>query len=238
MRFRILTSSILAITIAAVFSLSSLAAPDLSVRTPDSAENDGGERAARAVVGTCIAVGEVKIDGNFVTTGATVSNGDTIASGPDGDASVELGSLGRIQLRPNTTIKINLSSDNCRVTIERCGSFTQTLPAGVASQVTLARSASVEVAVSKGEARIKYKSAKSDSDKILKADETSTFGDLDQVSSTGESALTINCCVGCHPAALIPPGLVGLFAAIGATTIIIAVPRKDEPPQVSGTVPR
>jgi hypothetical protein len=167
-----------------------------------------------------------------------VTNGDTIASGPDGDASVELGPLGRIQLRPNTTIKISLSSNNCHVTIERCGSFTQSLPAGIASQVTMARSASVEVAVSKGEAKIKYRSAKSDSDKILKTDETNTFDDLAEVSSTGESALTINCCVGCHPAAFIPPGLAGLFAAIGATTIIITVPRRDEPPQVSSTVPR
>src|SRR5215831_11130873 len=101
---------------------------------------------AKSPAGTITFTGKVTIDGNPTQTGTGIEDGSTIATLGDGDASIDLGALGMIHLRPNTTIKLNVTQNSCQVLMQRCGSMTQDVPDGVSAEVHYDDAHHVEVA--------------------------------------------------------------------------------------------
>jgi hypothetical protein len=68
---------------------------------------------------------KVTVDGNSVETGATILSGSRLVTGNDEVAIVDLGDLGRIEVRDNTTVtitfspgKVHIKSDCDRTKIE------------------------------------------------------------------------------------------------------------------------
>src|SRR5215831_4013094 len=142
MRLRAALSFLLAVVTACTLSLGSLAARDAGDR--DSAQSPGGDPTP---AGTLSGSGHITINGNPVQTGATVLSGNTIATGPDGNAIVDLGALGRIALRTNTEILLNLSYGNANVRLNRCGMLTQVVPPGVKGRVDVPHHERMRVSV-------------------------------------------------------------------------------------------
>jgi len=81
---------------------------------------------------TLTARGQVMINGSVAQTGATVMTGSTVSTGSDGDAIIDIGPLGRIQLRPNTTINLVLSEKGPELT-SQCGHTRISIVRGKAS---------------------------------------------------------------------------------------------------------
>jgi len=57
-------------------------------------------------------VGEVSVNGTNAISGATVFSDSTITTGQNSSAVVSLGKLGRVELLPNSSIKLNFSDNN------------------------------------------------------------------------------------------------------------------------------
>jgi len=113
-RFRSLLSFVLIISLASIFSLGSFAAAgDEGLVTKRVGLTAGGLLDAPAA--TLMASGEVDINGYRAETGATVLSGSQIATRRNSIATVDLGSLGRVILRPDTSIQLNLAPGTARV---------------------------------------------------------------------------------------------------------------------------
>lgn len=224
MRLRSATSLLLAIAVMIFFSARSFAAPELP--TGSILPSQGG----MAFVGTLTATGHVTVNGNEARTGATILNGSLVATGPDGDAMIDLGPLGRIQLRPDTEIKLILAPNSCQVEIVRCGSMTQTVPQGVSAQARKMEPGLMEVAVLPGEAQVN--SVKAEEGTVIRTGENRVFHHFESVTAKGESTFTLNCC-DCEIAAggFIWPGWPGILAIVGAGLGIgIGIDVGDEDP--------
>jgi hypothetical protein len=116
-RFRSVLSFALVVSIASAFSLSSLAAAsDDGLRTNkiDWAASD----LLRAPTATLIASGEVAINGYEAQTGATVLSGSQISTRRNSIASVDLGPLGRVILRPDTSVQLTFATGAARIKTE------------------------------------------------------------------------------------------------------------------------
>lgn len=223
MRFRSTTSFLLAITVVLFFSARSFAAPTLP-NAPDD-----GSKGAAPIVGTLTITGTVAVNGNEARTGATILSGSRVATGADGDAVIDLGTLGRIQLRPDTEVKLILSPNNCQVEIIRCGSMTQTVPPGVSAQATKMEPGLMEVAVLPGEATVN--SVKTEDGVVVKTGENRVFHEFESVTVKGDTVFTLNCC-DCEFVAggFIWPGWFSLLAIAGAGTGIAIGIGFDEDP--------
>src|SRR5262245_38030138 len=90
------------------------------------------------------------VDGTWIRGNTVIGSGSVITTGADGDATIELGSMGKIDLRPNTSIRLAAGSEGLQLTMELCGSITQTLPSGVTSRLTLAPAKKIQFAVLRG----------------------------------------------------------------------------------------
>ncbi|HEY6333763.1 MAG TPA: hypothetical protein VI756_30885 [Blastocatellia bacterium] len=64
--------------------------------------------------------GQVNVDGNPAKTGATVMSGNTISTGSDGNAIIDLGPLGRVEIRPNTVLTVVFSGSSIELK-PQCG---------------------------------------------------------------------------------------------------------------------
>src|SRR5262249_13051205 len=106
---RSLISFALAAAIATVFSLSSLAAPNLgpSEVPPPTVQDCSGTLTVKS--------GNVTINGNAAQTGATVMSGSVIATSSSGKAIVDLGPLGRLELGDNTTVTVTCAGGSLQV---------------------------------------------------------------------------------------------------------------------------
>ncbi len=92
-------SLFLAIAVASVFTLRSFAAPEANKST--------GETAAQDCTGTLtVKAGQVNINGNVAQTGATVMTGSVISTSSKGNAIIDLGALGRVEVGDNTTVTL------------------------------------------------------------------------------------------------------------------------------------
>ena len=229
MRLRALASCLIAWALFCVYSAGSLAADKKKPRGTEASAASGASASAPAQAaesGVLTGTGQIAVNGNTVRAGATILNGSTVAAGPDGDASIDLGPLGRIQLRPNTTIKLTFDTKSCRVIMERCGSYTQFVPAGVSALVKMTKSEMTEVSVARAEVRLKTAEGKETT--LLNTEENKVLHDLEEVSANGEAAFTVNCCGDCAPVGggfIAAPvwGIVGLIgagasAAVGVVT--------------------
>jgi hypothetical protein len=98
---------------------------------------------------------------------------------------IELGSLGHIVLRPETTIKLTLLKNKVEVSLNRAGSITQSVPAGVAGQIT-AQGANAHLGVSRGEAVVKCPGIA----RTVRAGEVMALDHLSEVITEGDTLLT------------------------------------------------
>ncbi|HXG67819.1 MAG TPA: hypothetical protein VNO70_22150 [Blastocatellia bacterium] len=230
-------SLFLILALTAVFSFSSFAAPEVNA---PAAAVDFDALFVQQPSGTITVSGEVKINDNKAESGATVMNESVIETEEDGDALIDLGPLGRIQLRPNSKIKLNLSANSCIIDMEECGSLTHTVPAGVTSEVRMKESKLTQVSVYRGEARVNGKVGQSQSDgTLVRATEVRNFDSLSNATATGEATYTVNCCE-CALATgggfFFPVwGFLGLAGAAAGVATGIQV--GDEPDPVSPTQP-
>ncbi len=233
MKFKSIISLLLAVTVATIFSFRSLVFAE-ATKSEASADKkissrDTGSAPQQEQTGTLTTTGYVTINGNEARTGATIMNGDIIATGPDSDATIDLGPLGRIQLRPDTKIKLTLADKNCQIVVEQCGSLTHFVPAGVLSQARRVEPGLMEVAVLPGEARVTTGSGNSN-EAMVKTGENRVFETFESMTANGETIYTLNCCDCEAPAGapFLPIGFWGLLAA-GITTGVGVVTGGDDP---------
>ncbi len=180
--------------------------------------------------GTLTATGYVYINGNEAKTGATIMSGNTISTRMDGEAIIDLGALGRIHLRPDTSIKLTLSPGEVKIEMLECGSLTQILPAGVTSRVEKSENGLVEVAVLPGEARVN--SSSSTDGTVVRGGENKVFENFDSVTATGVTTFTLNCCDCDVPAGgFIFPlwGILGLGGAAAGAITGVGIGDEDDP---------
>jgi len=184
-RFRAVVSLALALVLASVFTLSSFAA---SSRKGPTGGNVGG-RIGKTLVdlptGRLIGSGRITIDGDEARSGATVLSGSTIATGTDGDAIIDLGSLGRFELRPNTTITLMFGPDGVQVRMNGGGLTARTVPGGVPFRVSLL-SAHNRVIVASGEVKV----GSAGTERTLGSGQAANFDQGSEATTTVASVFT------------------------------------------------
>jgi len=184
-KHRVAISTVLALAVVSVFTLSTFAASNIN-HSPAGVKAISrlGKLRLDVPVGKLIGTGRMIIDGEEAPSGATVLSGSKIATGPDGNATIDLGSLGRIELRPNTTITLVFSSVSVQVDMSGGGAMAQWVPSGVEGQVRTS-SPQVRFLVTRGQ--IEVKSARST--RKLFAGEAGTFADQAEAFASGDTLL-------------------------------------------------
>jgi hypothetical protein len=120
--FRAHISLVLSVAIITVFSLSSFAAPEPAALADDPAPID-------AAAGALTIKGKVTLNGNDTQTGATVLSGSVIATGHEGNALVDLGNLGRVEVRDETAVTLTFNPKTVQVR-SHCGDIKITVVSG------------------------------------------------------------------------------------------------------------
>ena len=130
-------SLLLSLALVTVFSASSFAAPNAQQAKTDTATGDStamnlpvplfGEPVPPVLTGqlTVKQGKKVTVDGNSAETGTTILSGSRVVTGDDEVAIIDLGDLGRIEIRDNTSVvitfspgKVHIKSDCDRTRIE------------------------------------------------------------------------------------------------------------------------
>ena len=190
----------LVMAVATVFTFSSFAAPETTgaVSDPVGAQDCNGTLTVKA--------GQVTINGNAAQTGATVMTGSTIATGSNGKAIIDLGTLGRVEVKNNTTVTLTCAG----ATLQIRSTCTRT-----------------EVEVRKGSVNVTSPTAGT-----LAAGQKGTYSGGVELTATGGVDVEIECegrKGGAGP--FVGAGLIGLLALIGigaAVAIGIAVGGGEE----------
>src|SRR5258707_15288541 len=107
-----------AVAVLSVYSMVALATP--------------GQKAAS---GELSVSGHVTVNGQAAISGATVFSDSVIATGANSSATISLGKLGRVELFPNTSIKLSFGAANISASLEAGRVQVATL-AGTAGIVT------------------------------------------------------------------------------------------------------
>jgi len=128
-------SLILIATLFCLFPLTQSAATKAANEGDRSGVRELLNEGPAVLTGMLSGTGNISINGGQASAGATVLNGSLISTGSDGNALVELYGLGRIELKPNTTAKLEMSSNGIQVTLDGKGKLIQSLPSGVTGQV-------------------------------------------------------------------------------------------------------
>lgn len=92
---RKLIAALLAVTVATVYSMVALAAPG-----------------SRTLSGELTVTGQATVNGQKVISGGTVFSDSSIATAENSSAIVSIGRLGRIELLPNTNVKLSFSENS------------------------------------------------------------------------------------------------------------------------------
>jgi len=177
-------SLVLAFAVASVFTLSSFAASTKKGPTGGNVGGRVGKTLLDAPTGKLVGTGRITIDGDEARSGATVLSGNIITTATDGNASIDLGPLGRFELHPNTTITLMFTPNSVQVRMNGGGLTAHTLP-GVTCRVTL-MSAYTKVIVASGE--VKVNSA--GTDRNLVSGQESRFMLGSEATTMGESVFT------------------------------------------------
>ena len=106
----------LAVAVVCTYSMVALAAPQ---------QGPSGELSV---------VGEVSVNGTNAISGATVFSDSTITTGQNSSAVVSLGKLGRVELMPNSSLKLTFSEGNVTTGLD-AGRVRLSTSSGVASSV-------------------------------------------------------------------------------------------------------
>jgi hypothetical protein len=116
----------------------------------------------------------------------TVLTQSVITTGSGGQASIELGPLGRVELAQETTVTLQLLGSLVQAALNQCGKVTVSVPIGVTGQVTIPQQEKTHVKVIQGKVTVKYGSGK---EKTVVAGEDKEFDDATQVTSDGGVAI-------------------------------------------------
>jgi len=96
----------------------------------------------KAAFGELSASGQVTVNGQAAISGATVFSGAVIATAANSSATVSLGKAGRVELMPNTVVKLSFSESNISVSLDAGRVRVSTL-AGTSAVVTTKDGAAV-----------------------------------------------------------------------------------------------
>lgn len=261
--FRAVMSFALTLIVAGISALSSVAASNAGgMATRENSDNLLAISILSAPTGRLMGTGHFTIDGDEAQPGATVLSGSSIATGSDGDVTIDLTSLGQIVLRPETAIRLRLSEGKVEVSLDRAGSITQLIPPGVTGRLTV-QGGGGRLGVSRGEAEVKGSGSKRtiQAGEVMALDQTSevvTKGEAlftaegDDMSASKESVATNDGKMASgktqapepSEVGMVSAGLVGVIAMAGtATAITLAVvtggshSSKPIPPRPSGVIP-
>jgi hypothetical protein len=234
-QLKALESLLLAVAVIGMFSLRPFATVRAEVRASDAVANASVFADWLPVQGsgaTVTGTGQIKINGNDVQSGATVLSGSSVATGPDGDALIDMGQLGRIKLRPNTSIKVDMTDDRYEVTLLECTRSTSVnliVLSGKTALLKVSHTELTNVAVTLGEVRVKP-GVDGASETVLREGESRAFDPVNEIAATGDADFTVNCC-DCELAGgfFFPPLIpILVFAGIGAGIPILINPPGEE----------
>jgi len=96
----------------------------------------------KAPSGELSASGQVTVNGQTAISGATVFSGSVIATAANSGATVSLGKVGRVELMPNTSVKLSFGESNISTSLD-AGRVRVSTMAGVSAIVTTKDGAAV-----------------------------------------------------------------------------------------------
>lgn len=144
--------------------------------------------------------GPVLLNGNEAKTGMTVLDGSVIQTRTAGQANIELGAIGRVDVWEITAVTLLLSPSALVVDLNKCGKgVTVTVPPNVPGTVRILDRGNVgtftnyretDVKCIKGQILVKYGS---DKEKILKAGDHRDFDNAHEVIATGDAVFKVYC---------------------------------------------
>jgi|HubBroStandDraft_6_1064221.scaffolds.fasta_scaffold347447_1 hypothetical protein len=173
------------------------------------ASNTGDTGESEAPMASLTARGRVTVDGSFAKTGTTILTGSTISTGPDGDAIVDMGALGRLEVGPNTSVSIVLTHNKAEVR-PQCGHTRVTVVRGK----TTVRSGS-KTTLSQGQETIvdgPVTLTAANNDEVIVAC-TDTPANTNGTNTSGSGA---------GAGGTVFAGKIGVFALLGASGLIAA----------------
>ena len=216
--YRAWLSILLSLTLTTTFSLGAIAASGAGDLIDESITDN--LLVPQALTGTLTAKGTVLVNGNDAKTGATIANGSVIQTQGGAEATIDLGTTGRVELDQLTAITLSMTSSSIQASLDKCGmGVTLILPAGVSGQVkilnmsdvgVLKKDREVDVRVYRGEAVVKYGQ---DKEKTLKAGDHTEFDNAVEVNATGDAVFKVYCDENHYPL-LLWAGLAAIFIPI------------------------
>src|SRR5258708_16547932 len=96
----------------------------------------------KAASGELSVSGQVTVNGQAAISGATVFSDSVIATGANSSATISLGKLGRVELFPNTSVKLSFGDANISASLD-AGRIQVATLAGTAAVVTAKNGAAV-----------------------------------------------------------------------------------------------
>lgn len=178
---------------------------------------------------------DVTVNGAAAKEGATVMSGSLIRTGTDSHASIEMASLGRVDYGRLTESVLTMGAGEVHASMNKCGSITLTLPAGVRGLVrvinmsdvgVLSKRDEVDVRVKRGEALVKYGQGK---ERTLKAGDHREFDNATEVTATGDAVFEVYCHEDHYP--------IPVFLPLGALAVPIVRAGGGRPPFLSTLQP-
>lgn len=228
---KILLSLLLAVTVTTLCSLRVYAADE--PKAPAKGAPAGEALAVQDCTGTLmVKSGKVKVNWNEAKTGATVTAGSIVSTNDDGNAILEFGAIGRIELEHHTTIVITCVGGGvqgraiCNCDSKEIKDHQDRTPCSGHIRVE-SRTGQIDVKVPKIE--------------TIQAGHDERYDGPVDFTAPGGSSIKIEC--GQRKAGLLlGPGLLGLLALIGVGAAVatgIAIGDGDTPtlrrPPVSGS---
>jgi hypothetical protein len=132
---RIVLSLVLAGSVFASYSMRPVAVSARSetasvVLAAEASVQEPAAAPASELSGALVSSGLVTINGHPAKNGTTVLSGATVATGSDGNGLIELGALGRVRLRPKTSLVLTFTSAGFVVT-PICANAQASVPSGL-----------------------------------------------------------------------------------------------------------
>jgi hypothetical protein len=182
--------------------------------------------------------GSITVNGNSVQSGATIFTNSKIVTGSDGNATIDLQSLGRVEIRPNSTVMLVFSPTLVDVRLEDCGEVTHFVPATVQGRVTVNEDEST-VRVASGQVSVK---ADGEDAKTLSGGQSEEFDSRIVAVASGETTFTANVTDECDDdggaiiAGLGAGAITAVLLAVGGavTGVALAVTNDDDSETLPG----
>lgn len=181
--------------------------------------------------------GPVLMNGNEAKTGMTVLDGSVIQTRTAGEATIELGALGRVDVWEFTAITLKMTPNSIDIDLNKCGKgVTVTVPPNVPAIVrildrgnvgTFTNHRETDVKCIKGEIVVKYGS---DKEKILKAGDHRDFDNAREVIATGDAVFKVYCDEEHFPLLFFIPLAAIIFPVTELTGENPPLPQEPSPP--------